>query len=79
MTELEYVEHLRDRVAERMCDTENWHGNWAHLMTLEDQAALNVRRWWVRQADAALSLLAPMLAERDARLLAVGPSGDGGS
>jgi hypothetical protein len=63
--EHELIERLTNLVAERMCDTENGLYYWADLMSRSDERALTSRRWWARHAVSALSLLAPMLVERD--------------
>lgn len=80
MTELEYVETLRDKVAERMCDTEHGLGYWAGLLRFDSPTARISRVFWVRHAEAALSVVAPKLADLDkqaAGAVAALPAPDG--
>lgn len=59
------VDELTDQLAKTMADTEVRIGYWDWLVGRDDAEATNHRQAYVRLADAALSMLAPMIAERD--------------
>lgn len=64
MTEPEVYETYTDKVAEVMADTDVRMGYWAELTAPNAGAgAQHMRLYYVRLAGAALTVLAPVLAE----------------
>lgn len=65
MNEQELIEQLTDKVAETIADSEMRLGYWREIT---DAGARSIVLYYVRMAGFALTVLAPMIAERDTQI-----------
>lgn len=68
MTEPELIGALTDKVAETIADADVRHGYWRDITSTPGQASPHLVRYYLRMAGAALTVLAPMVAERDKQI-----------
>lgn len=69
MTEQELYDVLTDEVAKTLTDSEYRMGTWARINRVDASAQeRDAVLYFLRMAGAALTVLAPMIAERDSQI-----------